>query len=318
MTLYNNFIGIDIGKFNFVTAIYGNKQTKEYRADSEGIANFIKDHQHLFAKALCVLETTGGYEMELLLTLCSQTIAVHRANSRKVKNFIRSFGNGAKTDALDAKALALYGFERAARLELFQPQSIKALRLYELIQRRFDLKQILIAEKNRLQSPKINFTKSSCQSVIEVISTELETIITLINSLIEEDEVLQAKKEVLKTVPAIGNIIANELLVLLPELGSIDRRKIASLAGLAPRSNDSGLLKGYRRTAHGRNCIKPILFLSAMAARNSNSELKQFYEKMINRGKKKMVALTALMRKIIVIANAKLRDFNAGCVAIKI
>ena len=284
MTLYNNFIGIDIGKFNFVTAIYGNKQTKEYQNNGEGIANFIKDHQHLFAEVLCVLETTGGYEMELLLTLCSQNIMVHRADCRKVKNFIRSNSSGAKTDALDAKALALYGFERAVRLEPFQPQSVKALRLYELIQRRFDLKQILVAEKNRLQSPKTNFTKSSCQSVIEVISLELETITTLINSLIEEDELLQAKKEILKTIPGIGAGVANELLILLPELGSLDRRQIASLAGVAPRSNDSGTIRGYRRTAHGRNCIKPTLFLSAMAARNSNSELKQFYEKMINRG----------------------------------
>ena len=94
--------------------------------------------------------------------------------------------------------------------------------------------------------------------------------------------------------------------------------RIASLAGeLATRSNDSALLKGYGHTAHGRDCIKPTLFLAAMAARNFNSALKQFYEKMINRGKKKIVA-TALMRKIIVIANAKLRDFNAGCAAIKI
>lgn len=318
MTVYNNFIGLDIGKFNFVTAIYGNKLTKEYRNDGEGIANFIKDHQHLFTSSLCIAEITGGYEMELLLTLCNQTIKVHRANGRKVKNFIRSFGNGAKTDSMDAKALALYGFERASRLELFQPRSTKALVLYELIQRRFDLKQILVAEKNRLQSPKTIFIKPSCELVIEVISKELETITTTINSLIKEDELLQAKKEILKTIPGIGDIVANELLVLLPELGLLDRRKIASLAGLAPRSNDSGTIKGYRHTAHGRDCVKPILFLAAMAARNSNSELKQFYEKMINRGKKKMVTLTALMRKIIVIANAKLRDFTVEYAAIKI
>jgi transposase len=318
MTLYNNFIGIDIGKFNFVTAIYGNKQTKEYSTNSEGIAEFIKEHQHLFADALCILETTGGYEMELLLILCSQNISVHRADSRKVKNFVRSNGGSAKTDALDAKTLALYGFERAARLELFQPQSKQSSILYELIQRRFDLKQMLVAEKNRLQSPKTDFTKSSCETVIETITKELDGITTLIDCLIEEDELLQKKKEVIKTIPGIGNIIANELLVLLPELGSLDRRRIASLAGVAPRSNDSGTIRGYRRTSHGRDCIKPILFLSAMAARNSKSELKQFYEKMVNRGKKKMVALTALMRKIIVIANAKLRDFNASCAAIKI
>ena len=98
-------------------------------------------------------------------------------------------------------------------------------------------------------------------------------------------------------------------MILLPELGTLDRRKIASLAGLAPQANDSGKYKGYRRTAHGRGGIKPSLFLAAMAARNSKTNLKEFYEKLITKGKKKMVALTALMRKLIVVANARIKDF---------
>lgn len=309
MSLYNNFIGIDIGKFTFVSAIYGNKQTKEYKNNKEGISVFIKDHQSIIGNSLCILETTGGYEMELLITLCKQGFKVHRANTRKVKNFIRSFGNEAKTDALDAKALALYGFERANRLELFQPQSTKAIELYELVQRRHDQKQMLVAEKNRLQSPRGDFVKTSCKAIIEVILKEMEAINEKINVLISKDQSLQAKKEVIKTVPGIGNIVANELLIMLPELGKLDRRKIASLSGLAPKANDSGTLSGYRRTASGRSCVKPILFLAAMAARRSNSELKKFYEEMIARGKKKMVALTALMRKIIIIANARIRDY---------
>jgi transposase len=100
-------------------------------------------------------------------------------------------------------------------------------------------------------------------------------------------------------------------LILLPELGQIDRRKIASLAGVAPRANESGKFVGYRRTGKGRCGVKPILFMAAMASRNSKSELKVFYEDLIKRGKKKMVALTALMRKILVIANARLKDCNA-------
>ena len=121
MALYNNFIGIDIGKFTFVIAIHKKKQTKEYKNNSEGIANFINDHQDMLDNTLCIIETTGGHEMELILTLCKQDIKVHRAHSRKIKNFIRSYGNDAKTDNLDAKALALYGFERTEQLELYQP-----------------------------------------------------------------------------------------------------------------------------------------------------------------------------------------------------
>ena len=122
----------------------------------------------MLARSLCVLETTGGYETRLLLTLCDKGFAVHRANTRKVKNFIRSFGTQAKTDALDARALALYGYERGDRLRQFIPSSKKALDLYELTQRRQDLKRMLVAEKNRLQAPRADLIKGSCATMIKV------------------------------------------------------------------------------------------------------------------------------------------------------
>jgi transposase len=108
MTNYQYFMGIDIGKFTFVTAVYGQKETKEYDNSPSGIQEFLKDHKDILKKSLCVMETTGGYEIELLYTLCDKNIIVHRADNRKVKNFIRSYGNAAKTDKLDAKALAKY------------------------------------------------------------------------------------------------------------------------------------------------------------------------------------------------------------------
>lgn len=310
MALYTNFIGLDIGKFNFVVAVHGNKKTEEYENSPCGIKEFLKGYKDILPNSLCVLETTGGYEMRLLLTLCDKNFCVHRANTRKVKNFIRSFGNQAKTDALDAKALALYGYERNDRLLKFIPSSKKALDLYELAQRRKDLKQMLVAEKNRLQAPKIDIVKTSCSEMIKVLNEQVETIDEKIKALIEEDQILKAKKEVLKTIKGIGDIVANELLILMPELGKMSRREAASLAGLAPRANDSGKSIGYRHTNRGRSGIKPILFIAAMAARNSKSELKDFYFKLIEKGKKKMVALIALARKIIVIANARLKPFT--------
>lgn len=312
MLLYSNYIGIDIGKLSFVVAIYGSKKTHEYENTLTGIKAFINDFRSQLKKAFTVLETTGGYEMRLVLTLCESGFAVHRANTRKVKRFIQSYGNEAKTDKLDALSLALYGYERVERLELFTPQSTKALALFELVQRRNDLKQMLVAEKNRLKAPRAELIKTSCNAMIEVLDHQINTITNEINTLIEADSVLREKKAVLKTIPGIGDIIANELLVLLPELGSLTRRKIASLAGLAPKANDSGQFSGYRCINYGRCGIKPILFMAAMAARNSNSNLKSFYNHLITSGKKKMVALTALMRKIIVIANARIREFNLG------
>ena len=123
MSKYQNFIGIDIGKFTFVVSLHGCKKTQDYENSPCGIKTFLKNFKRELPTSLVILETTGGYEMQLLLTLYNKKYKVHRANTRKVKNFIRSFGNAAKTDALDAKAVALYGFERQAPVDLFTPVS---------------------------------------------------------------------------------------------------------------------------------------------------------------------------------------------------
>ncbi len=236
--------------------------------------------------------------------------AVHRANTRKVKSFILSFGQSAKTDSLDAKALAYYGFERHQCLDCFTPASKHMSDLYILIQRRKDLKQMLVAEKNRAQSPKALLMKNSCQAMIAAIAEQIKNMSQQIEELISSEQTLSARKDILKTIPGIGDIIAQELLIMMPELGTMNRRQAASLAGVAPKAHESGKLKRYRRCQYGRDIIKSMLFLAAMAARCSNSPLKLFYEKLIARGKKKMVALTALMRKIIVIANAGLAQWQ--------
>jgi transposase len=132
--------------------------------------------------------------------------------------------------------------------------------------------------------------------LIDILRDKLETITEEINSLIAQDPILSEKRKVLKTVPGIGDTISKELLILLPELGQLSRREIASSVGVTPRCNDSGSLKEYRRTTHGRAGVKPLLFLAAMAARNFNSTLKTFYEGLLARGRIKMVALVALMR----------------------
>jgi transposase len=317
MKSYNNFIGIDIGKRNFVAAFYGQKTTKEYDNDAAGIAEFIKEKKEILSSGLCVLEATGGYEMHTLLHLCNEGFAVHRAHGRQVKSFIRSYGNEAKTDAVDARNLARYAQERSESLALFTPPSKQASQLYELAQRRSDLKQMLVAEKNRLQGPRVDCIKKNIEAMIETLKTSIKEISNEMNKLINEDEILKAKQAVLMTVPGIGPIIANDLLILLPELGNLNRREIASLVGVAPIAHDSGQLKGYRHTGHGRGGIKPMLFMAAMAARHSNSSLRTYYESLVGRGKKKMVALTALMRKIIVIANARLKEMTQSHVESK-
>ena len=169
MTLYTNFLGIDIGKFNFVASIYGNKTTAEYDNSLEGITKFIEKNKDILSDSLIVVEATGGYELEFIYSMLASNYKIHRADSRKVKNFIRSFGSIAKTDKLDAKALARYAYERFEQLELFTPASQNTIELFQLVQRRNDLTAILVAEKNRLQSPSGSMIKDTIDILIKSI-----------------------------------------------------------------------------------------------------------------------------------------------------
>ena len=153
---YNKFIGIDIGKFEFAVAIHESKEVNFYANTSAGISKFLNEFKKLSVNSLCVLEPTGGYEKNVMSALHKKGISVHRAHTRKVKNFIRSFGNEAKTDKLDSLVLAKYGYERHKSLNLSSPTGEEADKLYELVQRRNDMKQMLVAEKNRLKSPRID------------------------------------------------------------------------------------------------------------------------------------------------------------------
>lgn len=305
--MYQHFIGIDIGKNNFVTAIYGSNQTSTYSNNINGFEEFFLSNEAVLKNGLIVLETTGGYEIDLIYYLQARQCFIHRANTRKVKHFIRSFGRLAKTDAIDAQALAQYGYERQATLELFQVNSQQ--KLLKLVQRRLELKQMLVQEKNRRQAPDQKELRKSFDTIINVIEVEIEVIEKEIDQLFKADSFLETKKKIIKEIKGIGDVIACELIALLPELGKINRRKIASLAGLAPHPNESGKKIGYRSTRGGRSEIKPILFMAAMTAARSKSSLGEFYTRLVKAGKKKMVALTALMRKILIIANAKMRDF---------
>lgn len=305
--MYQFFVGIDISKNDFAVAIHGKNKTNFYANNPEGFDEFFAAYSNFIGNALVVLETTGGYELPLIHFLQKHNYHVHRANTRKVKHFIRSFGRLAKTDAIDALALAQYGHERHSTLELFQANLQQ--KLLKLVQRRLDLKQMLVQEKNRRQAPDQRDLRNSFNIIIRAIEKELKSIEDDINHICKTDPVLEEKKKVLKKIKGIGDIIAIELLALLPEMGTINRKKIASLAGVAPHPNESGKKVGYRATRGGRSEIKPILFMAAMTASRSKSKLGEFYEALVKKGKKKMVALTALMRKILVIANAKLRDF---------
>lgn len=307
--MYQHFIGIDISKNDFSVALHGESSVNIFSNDLSGFTKLLSSYQPYFKQGLVVLETTGGYELSLTSFLQELNYSVHRANTRKVKHFIRSYGKLGKSDKIDALGLAHYGSERHASLELFKVNSMQ--KLVKLVQRRIELKQMLVQEKNRKQAPEQYELVSSFNAIINALEKQIQEIEKRIQHIFSQDCLLGKKKEVLKSISGIGDVTSSELLALLPELGSLNRRKIASLAGVAPHPNESGKKIGYRSTRGGRTGLKPILFMAALTAARSNSKLGEFYRRLVEGGKKKMVALTALMRKIVVIANARVRDFLA-------
>jgi transposase len=309
--MYHNFIGIDISKNDFVVAIHGSKKTFRYLNNSKGFNDLLEKHPILKDNSFVVLETTGGYEKALLEYLLVEKIIVHRANTRVVKHFIRSTGQLAKSDNIDAIGLARYGYERHAHLDCYKPNENNRQKLVKYTLRKQDLKKQLVAEKNRVQAPDQECTKESHQRVIEFLEQEIVILDSLIDNLIKDCEFLTRARDLLvKEVAGLGKATAISLLALMPELGNLNRKQVASLAGVAPYAYESGKKIGYRKTYGGRADLKPVLFMSAMTASRSNGKLGTFYNKLVESGKKKMVALIAVMRKIIVIANAKIRDLK--------
>jgi transposase len=309
--VYHNFIGIDISKNDFYVAIHGDKAAQPYANNHIGFNELFKIHTDELVNGLVVLETTGGYEAKLIEFLQSNKVAVHRANTRIVKSFIRSTGKLGKSDKIDAIGLARYAKERHTELNIYKPQDAMHKELLQLSNRLRELKVIRASEKNRAKAPDNEFIVGSCSELIDNLSKLIEQVESRMQELIALDEHMQDKVNLLSAeIDGVGNTTAVGLLINMPELGSLDRRKAASLSGTAPHPYESGKKVGYRNTRGGRQVVKTILFMAAMAASRTKGKLGQFYQSLIAKGKKPMVALTALMRKIIVIANAKLKNLQ--------
>lgn len=283
---------------------------KPYVIDNTAAAirRFLKSFERI---DLAICEPTGGHEHVLLVELMAAGIACHRVDALKVKAFIRSFGTLAKTDALDAEALARYGKDRWDRLPLFLPPEADRKMLTDLVARREDLVAIKVAEQNRARAPASKMIKASCAAMLRTIMREIKAIEEETKALIDKSPQLRAAFREMQSLPGVGAITATALLAHMPELGSLQRRQAASLAGVAPHANDSGQFKGHRTMRGGRSEVRRLLFLAALAASRAKGPLREAYQRLVQNGKKPIVAVGAIMRKIIVILNARLRDLNA-------
>jgi transposase len=308
-TRFKYFIGIDVGKA--LLAIHDSKMDELYEITNteKAITSYFKKRKAYFGEALVICETTGGYEAKLLNVCDSMGIAVHRANTFQVKSFIRSLGIHGKTDAIDARALTDYGQERHLRLKLWIMPSEQEKQLKKLMQRRKDLVKMETQEKNRLQAPdEDKLTKKTIQALLKTLAKQIAVIDSAMKELVMTEPTLQRKQSIMAQESGVGEKTIHTLLAAMPELGTLTRRQVASLAGLAPYPKDSGTKRGRRNTQGGRVEVRCALFMAALSASRYNAKLKVFYARLIENGKKPMVALVAVMRKLLTIINAKIRD----------
>jgi transposase len=299
-------IGCDVGKSSIVIFDSRTGQTMTVPNRPKELAAFAAT---LDQTCLVICEATGGHEAALLHAVVKARCPAHRADARKVKAFIRSFGTLGKTDAIDARALACYGQERHARLARWQEPDPQRDRLQALVLTRRDLIADRVAYKNRLAAPGAAAVRPYLGKLLTCLEAQIASVTRDINALIRAHAALDRDAKAIRGIIGIGEITAAALLALMPELGTLDRRKAAALSGLAPHPQQSGGTDAYRRTRGGRPEVKRVLFMAAMVAAKHDPKLRAFYERLVANGKKKLVALTAVMRKLVVICNAVLRPY---------
>ena len=243
------FLGCDVGKRQIVVfdSADGGISVIDNRPDALArLAGTLDD------SCLVVCEATGGHEVGLIAALAAAGIPAHRADARKVKAFIRSFGTLAKTDAIDARALARYGRERHRELARWRTPDRHRLRLQTLVLTRRDLVDARTAYRNRLQAPGADAVAGCLETVIACLTCQIAALEAEIQALIARCAPLARTNRTLLAIPGIGATTAAGLIALMPELGTLSRKQAAALAGVAPHPKDSGMTNGYRRTRGGR------------------------------------------------------------------
>lgn len=254
-----------------------------------------------------VLEASGGYEQLVVEQLQAAGLAVAVVNPKRVRDFAKAAGLLAKTDRVDAYALALFG--RRMRPRRTAPLGASHKQLRGLLRRQQQLVQLRAGERTRLGHDN-NLCADSCVRLIEALSQEIERIEAEIRSLIDRSEPFQLRQSVLLSAPGVGKTTSWTLLAQLPELGALDAKQIASLAGLAPFAHDSGRHRGQRRIRGGRKLVRQMLYMAARTAVRTDLGWRSFYEGLLARGKLKRVALTAVARRLLVVLNAMARDLR--------
>jgi transposase len=298
------FVGIDVSKAHVDVGQDGPAEVERFANDEMGRGRCVQRLKE-WAPTLVVMEATGGLEAALAAQIAVSGVAVAVVNPRQVRDFAKATGVLAKTDQIDARVLA--HFARAIRPETRELKGEELALLDAMLTRRRQILEMIVAETNRLSSapPKVGRT---IREHIAWLRRQLKHTNSDIDGQIRQSPLWRDRVELLTSVKGVGAVTAATLLADLPELGSLDRRKISALGGVCPYNRDSGSWRGRRMIWGGRSTVRAALYMAALVASRHNPVIKAFYQRLLAAGKPKKVALTACMRKLLTILNAILRS----------
>lgn len=302
-------VGIDVGKEKLDVGLNDQKRVWEWANDEAGRAE-LADWVVEQGVSLVVVEASGGYEAALVSELVGRGQEVALVNPTRVRAFARAEGILAKTDKIDARVIARFGATMKPQARARRDEAQVALN--EKVTRRRQLVLMLTAEKNRLQTASPTM-REHIASHIAWLQAEIEALEEQISQAIKANPLWAETAKRVDSVPGIGFITAATLVADLPELGTLNRQKIAALVGVAPFNHDSGKQRGKRRIFGGRSSVRSALYMATLSAIRHNPIIKDFYQRLLDKGKVKKVALTACMRKLLVILNTMIKtgqDWN--------
>ncbi len=294
------YVGIDVSKARLDIAARPSGETWTVANDEEGIEALLERLRRM-RPSLVVLKASGGYERPVVATLAAAGTPVAVVNPRQARDFAKATGKLAKTDELDAQALA--HFAEAVRPEVRPIPDEQAREFAAIIARRRQVVGMVVAERNRLEGSDRS-VRARIEAHIGFLGAELDGEL---DQAIRDSPVWREKDELLRSVPGIGPKVAATLLAELPELGTLTSKKLAALVGVAPLNRDSGVFRGKRRVWGGRAAVRQMLYMAAVTPARCNLVFIEFYGRLIAAGKPKKVALVACMRKLLVVLNSMLR-----------
>jgi transposase len=300
-----HFIGIDVAKDRLDIHVRPSGESFAVARDGEALAALVERLRAL-APALIVMEATGGYETIVASALAAAHMPLAVVNPRQIRDFARATGKLAKTDRLDAAAIA--HFAEAVRPPPRPVADAEAQALGELVARRRQVIEMMVAERNRRRIATQRRVLKAIDRHLAVLQAELSELEDDIDGTIRNSPAWQADADLLISVPGVGPATLRTLIAELPELGRLTRRRIAALVGVAPINRDSGTLRGRRAIAGGRPTVRTALYMAALVASRANPVIAAHYHKLRSAGKNGKQALIACMRKLLTILNAILRD----------